>query len=127
MTGTNPLSGLRIPSLADIAERAVSMFGKSVLDLSHPLQRDRLRQAIESSLRVSLDGFLEPAILQAQEKAIRHVFSLMADQDYQNKRAQRLKASRERRKERREEDERARVATDRAKISPVKTDKVVIQ
>jgi hypothetical protein len=125
----NPLSGLRIPSLSDIAEYAVSMFGKSVLDLSHPLQRDRLRKAIESSLRMSLDRFLQPALLQAQEKAIKHVIRLMQDVDYQHKKTIRLKGSRERRKKRREEIERDLAAKARTRLLDVKPihGKVIVQ
>lgn len=122
----NPLGGLRVPSVAELSERAVAMLGQGVIDLRNPLQRQRLRNALGTVLGAVLDE-IEAALVGSQEKAVKHVFRLMANPDYQAKRTKRLKERREQRLEREQQREAERVATARAKMAAVKPEKVVIQ
>src|ERR1035438_8670347 len=82
----NPLSGISIPSLKGIAEEVVERMGEGVIDLRNPMQRQRLRDYIERSLEMSMQFGLERAIQKATERAVAHVFRVMRDADYQEKR-----------------------------------------
>lgn len=124
----NPLAGLSVPSATELADRAVAMLGTGQLDLSNRLWRQRLKNVLERVLECAMRD-LQGVLLQGQEKAIRHVFALMEDADYQNARAKRQKASLMRRKElaKQREDERAARRRERIAIAVVQGDKVVIQ
>lgn len=128
---TNPLGGISVPSTKAIADEVMSYFGTAVLDLSKPLARERLRERIEFCLSQTIDMNLERAITLATEKAVRHVFSLMRNPNYQEDRAKRQKATRERRLERQVEDaknlEAARAEHQRKKMQVVNQDRTVIQ
>lgn len=101
----NPLAGISVPSAKAIADEVMSHFGTAVLDLSKPLARERLRKHIEFCLSRTIDMNLERAMTLATEKAIRHVFSLMRNPNYQEDRAKRQKANRQRQMERQADDD----------------------
>src|ERR1035438_1187815 len=107
----NPLSGISIPSLKGIAEEVVERMGEGVIDLRNPMQRQRLRDYIERSLEMSMQFGLERAIQKATERAVAHVFRVMRDADYQEKRRQRLACAAKKRLEtKRQREEAAREA-----------------
>lgn len=109
----NPLAGLQIPSLAEIVEKAVGMLGIGTLDLAHPLQRERLRKALEQNLSLELEWTLQKTVEAAAARAVSHVFKVMRDPDYQGKRRKRLAKSRQeglqRRAEKAEAERKARM------------------
>ncbi len=87
----NPLAGLRIPSLREIVATAVDRLGKGTLDLAHPLNRERLISHLESSLNHAMRWELERAIAAATARAVSHVFNVMRDADYQEKKKSALR------------------------------------
>jgi hypothetical protein len=89
----NPLAGISIPSSHDIAERTVEMMGIATVDLANPLQRRRLITILEEYLSLALRFELERAIKATTERAVEHVFKVMRDIEYQDKK----RNSRERR------------------------------
>lgn len=105
----NPLAGLSIPSISDIVEGVMTGLGGGIFDLSHPLQRSRLKKLIENSLRMILEIEVKHALQAATERAVAHVFKVMEDAEYQekkrvNREKRRLKSME--RKHKREEAER---------------------
>jgi hypothetical protein len=84
----NPLSGISVSSVKDIAEGVVERLSSSTLDLANPLQRKRLQDYIEHQLNAAISFELEHALQAASGKAITHIFRLMRDSDYQKKRKQ---------------------------------------
>lgn len=81
------LSGLSVPSVKDLVDRCMATLPSSgMFDFGHPLQRERIRKTLHVAFDRALME-LSPAFEKAQEKAVRHVFSLMRDADYQEKRA----------------------------------------
>lgn len=104
---THPLSGIRIPSIQDIVEQVMARVPEAVLDLRNPLQRRRMREWIEQAVGRAVETEMEQALGVASRKAIEHVFALMRDADYQDKKAKRREESRKRSRERREKREAA--------------------
>jgi hypothetical protein len=125
----NPLAGISIPSLCDIAEEVVGRMGTSKIDLSNPLQRRRLKDYIEQALGMAINFELERALQAASSKAVTHVFRVMRDADYQAKRRLAAVARAARRveaKQKKAEAEReARMDYSRRQIKPV--EKEIIQ
>lgn len=78
----NPLAGLQIPSTQDIARRVVERMGAGVIDLRHPINRERLRNFIAQQLDMALQFELERALSAATDRALRHVFATMRDPEY---------------------------------------------
>ena len=89
----NPLSGISIPSLKDIADEVVGRMGEGVIDLRNPMQRQRLKNYIEQAIGMSMQFGLERATKKAAELAVGHVFQVMRDADYQEKRRKRREAT----------------------------------
>jgi hypothetical protein len=82
----DPLAGLRIPSLRDLCEKAVGRMGIATIDLTNPLQRARLIGYLEQGLGIALNYELERALEAATSRAVTHVFRVMRDAEYQEKR-----------------------------------------
>jgi hypothetical protein len=106
----NPLSGLSIPALSDIAREVVARLGTGTIDLSSPLQRKRVEQFIEFALGSAITCELESALHHATGRAITHVFRVMRDADYQEKKRLR----REERRLKRQEAKRLKEEPERA-------------
>ena len=108
----NPMAGIRVPSLRDIALSVVGNMSSGILDLS-PLQRGRLTNYIEQALQIEMDGRLKRAIEDATARALQHLFRLMRDPGYQEKRrkarAAYMKVSMERRAKKKQEEAEARM------------------
>jgi hypothetical protein len=126
----NPLAGLRVPSVEELADEAISLLGTGTVDLSNHLWRQRLRNVLQRVIGNAMMN-VEAALLSSQEKSVRHVFRLMEDPNYQENRAKRLKAGKERRaqreEERRKQLETERAAHQRKKLEVVEVPKGVIQ
>lgn len=120
MTEGNPFAGLSIPSLSDIVEQAVGRMGIAIIDLGNPLQRQRLMKYLEQGLSMALQFELERSLSAATNRAITHVFRIMRDADYQEKKRKSREASRQKRavvKEKRQAAEReARMDYSRRKL-----------
>jgi len=84
----NPLAGLIIPSADDIAEKIMRWIPNRSIDLGSPIERERLRNFLKKAIQPALME-TESALLLSQQKATRHVFSLMNDPGYQKKREHR--------------------------------------
>lgn len=107
----NPLKGISIPSYRGIGIATVDSLGIGTVDLANPLQRRRLAQEIEVYLSMHLEGELERAIEAVSQRAIAHVFKVMRDSDYQEKKLERQKKARVAAMERKaEKDKREREA-----------------
>jgi hypothetical protein len=108
----NPMAGIRVPSLRNIALSVVGNMSSGILDLS-PLQRGRLTNYIEQALQIEMDGRLKRAIEDATARALQHLFRLMRDPGYQEKRrkarAAYMKVSMERRAKKKQEEAEARM------------------
>lgn len=89
----NPLSGVSIPSAKELAGRIIDQFGSVKIDLSNPMHRERFRELLTKTIGWNLDR-IQTALLQTHEKAIHHVFNLIKDPAYQDKRMKRQKARR---------------------------------
>ena len=101
----NPLSGLQIPSLKDIADEVVERMGSGVIDLANPLQRKRLKDYIEQAVGMAVTFELERALHAATDRAITHVFNVMRDENYQEKkRTRRIAAQAKRLEARKQKD-----------------------
>lgn len=98
----NPLAGLRVPSINGMADELMRHMGDRLVDLSNPLQRQRLRNFLEHYIGVLVGHELERAVKAATDKAIEHVFELMRDQDYQEKHRKYREARLKKRAEHRE-------------------------
>jgi len=126
----NPLAGLRVPSASELADEAVELLGIGTVDLSNKLWRERLRAVLEHVIGHAM-GTVEAALLSSQEKAVRHVFRLMEDPTYQDRRAARRKVAKERRIERMKKQAEdlaaARMEHQKKKLEVVKTPTQVIQ
>lgn len=109
----NPLSGLSVPSVKALAAEIVSRIRPGVLDLSNPLQRQRLANYLEYALGMALNLEVRSTLSKATERAIAHVFRLMDDPDYQEKRRRRLAESRKVKAERREKERAAQELVER--------------
>ena len=109
----NPMAGIRVPSLRNIALSVVGNMSSGILDLSSPLQRDRLTNYIERALQIEMDVRLKRAIEAAVARALKHLFRLMRDSDYQEKRRKArvasMKVSAERRAKKKQEEAEARM------------------
>lgn len=101
MASDNPLAGLRIPSARSIADEVMNAIGHRVIDLSHPLNRERMRDVIEHWIVLALERGLETALTAATERAVGHVFRTMRDADYQEKKREWLALARKRKQEQR--------------------------
>jgi hypothetical protein len=116
----NPLAGLKIPSLEQIVEQAVSYLGIRTVDLANPLERRRFKDRLEQCLSMALDFKLKRALEAATERAVEHVFRVMKDAEYQEKRhkhrEKRRKASAEKREQREEQERQARMDYSRKKL-----------
>ncbi len=120
MSIDNPLAGLSIPGLRDLCARAVGRLGIESIDLANPMQREQLIRYLEQGLGMALDSQLERALEAATSRAITHVFRVMRDVDYQEKRkkyrAAGRKAAAERREQRKAADREARMDYSRRKL-----------
>lgn len=97
----NPLAGLRIPNLRDLCKQAVGHMGIATVDLANPMQRARLIGYLEQSLGMALNVELQRALEAAASRAVTHVFSVMRDADYQEKRRKCREGAAKKRAERR--------------------------
>src|ERR1039457_1995289 len=117
----NPMAGIRVPSLRNIALSVVGNMSSGILDLSSPLQRDRLTNYIERALQIEMDVRLKRAIEAAVARALKHLFRLMRDSDYQEKRRKArvasMKVSAERRAKKKQEEAEARMNLTRRSAS----------
>lgn len=117
----NPLAGLRIPSMNDIVDAAIDRIGDRIIDLGNPLQRRRLKSYIASGLSLAFQCELERALQAATQMALKHVFRIMDDPDYQEKRKRyRAKRAVDRKIEREkkaEADRQARMDYSRRKLN----------
>jgi hypothetical protein len=98
----NPLKGLSVPSVEEIAEEIIGHFGIATIDLADQKQRQRFHQYLSHELRSVIRRRLVRAIERACSKAVKHVIQLMDDTRYQELRALRAEAAKERAKERAE-------------------------
>ncbi len=111
MTGDNPLSGMRIPSLDELIDEAMADFGQDVtLNLADPKDRVRLRRAIAWALDRIIRWDLSRPLAEASERAIRHVLRTMIDPDHARKRTQARAESAKRSLERRRAEQTRRAA-----------------
>lgn len=120
----NPLSGISIPSLVDVADEVVGRMGEGTIDLRNPMQRQRLKRFIEQAIDSALKFKLEHALEKATARAIDHVFQVMRDADYQEKRrkraAERVKIREEKRKRADAAAREARMDYSKRAIKPAK-------
>lgn len=103
----NPLAGISIPSLRDIVEQAIGRMGIATIDLANPLQRGRLVSYLEQSLGLAINLELERAIEAATKRAVTHVFRVMRDAEYQEKKKRHQEKRRKDRAEQREKKQAA--------------------
>lgn len=127
----NPLAGLSVPSPKEMAAEIVSRMGSGPVDLSNPLRRLQLVHFIEESLERALDWRLAPAVRGAVDKAVDHVFRLMKDPGYQEKRRRYYATAKirraEARKKKAEAERIARMAYSRGRLQVKDRQKETIQ
>jgi len=96
----NPLKGLSVPSVGEMADYILNQCGIATIDLANAEQRQRFRKLLVSLIGRVLRWELQDPLEKAACKAVAHVLSLMEDPNYQEHRKQRRVASLERRRER---------------------------
>jgi hypothetical protein len=132
------LSGLKIKSTQDIVDEAweaLGSAGRSHIDLGNALMRKRFKDALVSRLNLSIQLDVERAIEAGAKRAIEHVFRLMRDSEYQEKKKRRQHAAKERRAAKRAEkdaidaklESERRMASTASKLMDVKPPKPVLQ
>ena len=87
MRSKNPLAGIPVKSLDDLAAAVVDRFGTAKIDLSDPDVRLLFQDALLVELRRLFSWELERMVETACGRAVKHIFGLMGNDKYQAQKA----------------------------------------